>query len=385
MNEKKIRLHYLDGLRGLAALYVVIFHIYRYLGDSLPGILSIPAKVLRYGNFAVIVFIVLSGYCLMLPIARSQSYQINGTLGNYLQRRIKRILPPYYAALIFSLILVFIFAELNSLGIFHWKNSLDYGEFSPFITSKDVVTHFLLIHNISTDTLGSINAPMWTVAVEWQIYFLFPLVLLPVWRYFGFFKFSLFTFLISVIPVYLFPHVVDPLHSWYIGLFALGMIAANIGFSQQEKAIKFRNYLNYPVLIITFSLLGIISEWKKFGLHNWVNNGFIGLATACLLVYCTARITAGKKPNLTLKVLESPFATKLGKFSYSLYLTHGPIITIVGNILLSEKLPPLEFAFAIYLMALPLSLTFAYLFYWFFERPFMSGTPRKQISIPLGK
>jgi peptidoglycan/LPS O-acetylase OafA/YrhL len=384
-NDKKIRLHYLDGLRGLAALYVVVFHIYRYIDhidESLPAIFSALMKFVRYGNFAVIVFIVLSGYCLMLPIARSQNYQIKGTLVNYLQRRTKRILPTYYAALIFSLILVFVFGELNKLGIFHWQTSEDYGEFSPFITSKDFITHLFLVHNTGTTTLGSINAPMWTVAVEWQIYFLFPF-LLPIWRYLGFLKFALFSFVISVVPVYLFPNTVNPLHSWYIGLFTLGMIAAYIGFSQQEKIIKIRTSLNYPALIIAFLLLGIITEWKKLGLHNWVNNGFIGLATACLLIYCTAIVTTNQKPNFILKVLESPLAIGLGKFSYSLYLTHGPIITIVGNILLGEKMPALELTLVIYLIALPLSLVFAYLFYNFFERPFERGN--KQVSLRLGE
>jgi peptidoglycan/LPS O-acetylase OafA/YrhL len=50
-----------------------------------------------------------------------------------------------------------------------------------------------------------------------------------------------------------------------------------------------------------------------------------------------------------------------------------------------EKLPPLEFALAIYAIALPLSLTFAYVFYWFFERLLISGIGKKQASIGLNK
>ncbi len=70
-NNNRIRLAYLDGIRGLAALYVVLVHSWA-LDDALqPSLLWLPVtKLLRYGIFAVVIFIVLSGYCLMLPVVR---------------------------------------------------------------------------------------------------------------------------------------------------------------------------------------------------------------------------------------------------------------------------------------------------------------------------
>ena len=59
----------------------------------------------KTGHYVVDLFIVLSGFCLMLPVIRHR-----GTLpGNtiiFFKKRIRRILPPYYLAMGFSLLLI---------------------------------------------------------------------------------------------------------------------------------------------------------------------------------------------------------------------------------------------------------------------------------------
>ena len=171
--QQRLRLHFLDGLRGLASLYVVLVHINRYMGEQVPVFLQIIGRTFRYGNFAVAIFIVLSGFVLMLPVARSQKGCLPGGFWDYIQRRSRRILPPYYAALFFSLLTAVIILGFIYFFNFKWHESPEYGEFHPFFSPIDVITHLLLIHDLSRDTLGSINAPMWTVATEWQIYFFF--------------------------------------------------------------------------------------------------------------------------------------------------------------------------------------------------------------------
>ncbi len=53
---------------------------------------------LSWGQVAVDVFIVLSGYCLMLPVARAGGALRGGPVG-YMKRRARRILPPMLASL----------------------------------------------------------------------------------------------------------------------------------------------------------------------------------------------------------------------------------------------------------------------------------------------
>jgi peptidoglycan/LPS O-acetylase OafA/YrhL len=107
----RLRLEFLDGLRGLAALYVVFHHVSLFSPSSPnPSILlhvfiKLYTHVLAFGHQAVVVFIVLSGYVLMLPVARTQDGHMPKGVWDYFKRRARRILPPYYAALILSFLL----------------------------------------------------------------------------------------------------------------------------------------------------------------------------------------------------------------------------------------------------------------------------------------
>src|SRR5437899_469245 len=90
----------LDGMRGLAALYVVIFHCWLqtfhkfYRGPIWLG-------WLRYGHLAVVFFLACSGFSLAISPA-VQGWRL-GSVARYARRRAWRILPPYWAALAFSL------------------------------------------------------------------------------------------------------------------------------------------------------------------------------------------------------------------------------------------------------------------------------------------
>ncbi|MBW4477314.1 MAG: acyltransferase [Tolypothrix brevis GSE-NOS-MK-07-07A] len=376
-DEQRLRLHYLDGLRGITALYVVLVHINRYVGDQLPLFLLLFGKTLRYGRFAVAIFIVLSGYCLMLPVIRSSNNYMSRGFIDYIKRRARRILPPYYAALFLSLLIAVVVLVLNHFSIFKWHESPNYGDFHPFFSYVDVLTHLLLIHNLSRETLGSINSPMWTVATEWQIYFLFPILLIPCWRRFGLISVVIVGFLIGIAPLYLLNGLFTAGSPWFIGLFALGMAAADIGFSQKPKLIAIKNSYPWILLIIVFSPIAFLTEWKKFGLDVWISDGFCGLVTAFLLIYCTKSIMESKKLPIMLQLLEHPLIVGLGSFSYSLYLTHGVVVTLLGHFLLSRELTPVNFTVTFYLIAVPMSLAIAYLFFLVFERPFLSSFRNK--------
>ena len=89
-------LKFLDGLRGIAALYVVLHHSYQasYMGIHAPT----GFFFFRWGRAAVTIFIAISGYCLGLPVVRSGLLLKGGTLHFY-KKRARRILTPYYVAL----------------------------------------------------------------------------------------------------------------------------------------------------------------------------------------------------------------------------------------------------------------------------------------------
>ena len=102
-------LHHLDGLRAILAIYVVMHHCWLGIwptpyGVFPTGIASILTGWLAFGRVAVDWFIVLSGYCLMLPVAKHDG-ELRGGAIVFFVRRARRILPTFYAALAFSLLM----------------------------------------------------------------------------------------------------------------------------------------------------------------------------------------------------------------------------------------------------------------------------------------
>src|SRR4051812_15926990 len=159
------RLAGLDGVRGLAALFVVVNHIFLrtfpgYPADHAP----LWAAWFIYGRFAVVVFIVLSGFSLALSPAR-RGWRLDG-VGRFALRRARRILPAYWAALAFSLAVA-------------WLVVAPPGQAVP--GTKSVLVNGLLVQNLVG--APSPNRSFWSMAVEVQLYVAFPLLLLMVRRF----------------------------------------------------------------------------------------------------------------------------------------------------------------------------------------------------------
>lgn len=374
----RIRLHYLDGLRGIAALYVVFSHIWELQGENLPKLWLNASRIFQYGSFSVSVFIVLSGYCLMLPVCRSQSGYIPGSLIDYFKRRAKRILPPYYAALVLSILFSLVITVAVNLHIFSWNDEL-WGHFTRKFSLSDILFHLLTIHNLFPgDRAYHINGPMWSVATEWQIYFIFPLILLPVWRRWGIIAVVSVAFTLGLVPHYFLNKFIEPACPWYLGLFALGMSAVEINFSQKQYLVKLKKSLPWGLFAIIAALFAVITEWNKLVLDSWVYESLAGLATACLLIYCTKNIASSQANNHVVKFLQSPVLTALGTFSYSLYLTHVLILTPLNQYLHSLTISATTNALILYTVTIPTTLLFAYGFYLICERTFMSGVLQKR-------
>jgi peptidoglycan/LPS O-acetylase OafA/YrhL len=379
-SNNRIRLAYLDGIRGLAALYVVLVHSWEFDPALQPILLWLPlTKLLRYGIFAVVIFIVLSGYCLMLPVVRSNQRYFSGGLLGFLKRRIRRILPPYYGALLFCTVLsglVFLVDYTTSLNWYDKELNPLNGLFSPYFSFHDLLVYLLLLQNFGLH-VNKINGPTWTVAVEWQIYFIFAVLLIPIWQRLGLFSTVAIAFVVGLTLKCLMGDVALHARPWFIGLFALGMAAAEINFSQKPFLMRLNKSLPWGVLAAVFASLGFIGEWLRFdvfpGLAQWMIHSFVALGTACFLIYCTKFLTKGKSlPPILSLVLESRLVILLGVFSYSLYITHAPVVWLVHQFLLSQNLSPTMMAVKWFLFAVPLSVVVAYIFHRIFERPFMS-------------
>ena len=154
------RLHGLDGIRGVAALFVVLHHCWLL---SFPGYPSERAPGGSGGSSTGISPWSCSSCCpaSRWRSARSRSGWHLRSVGEFARRRAWRILPPYWAALAFSLAVA-------------WWVVAQPDTDEP--TAKSVAVYGFLVQDLFGSP--SPNGAFWSIAIEAQLYLLFPLLLL---------------------------------------------------------------------------------------------------------------------------------------------------------------------------------------------------------------
>ncbi|MCC9136546.1 acyltransferase family protein [Pontibacter silvestris] len=361
-----LHLDYLDGLRALAALYVVLCHASLHVdvdqsSFSLAGLLY---KLVHKGHYSVDFFIVISGFCLMLPVVRRNGIMRDSTF-QFIRKRAKRILPPYYLAMGFTLLLIATLIGQDTGTI--WHKSIP-------VTSWDIVTHLFLIQDVFEDTFSTINYAFWSISVEWRIYFLFPLLVLS-WRKLGPFTTTLATILLTpmlwlaLLPTDLNTGI-NGVSVHYVALFTLGMLAAHISFSEQALCARLRDKLPWKAIAVAVILVGLskFALERATGLTLWIlTDIMIGIAAAGLLL----TITSGKLPLLHKFLSWQPLVF-IGTFAYSIYLIHAPLLQVLSQYMVAPlNLSPLAGILSLFFFSFTLILGASYLFFLVAERPFM--------------
>ena len=156
------RLHALDGLRGLAALAVLVLHVWMYTDANFPapGRTDLLDKAIGELRVAIVLFFVLSGFLLAQPWVAGKTPD----LGRYAVRRIARIGPAYWAALIGSLAIVH--------GTGHGRD----------IALHDVPKFVFFVANVFPETRNQLDPPMWSMHIEVSFYVVLPLIGLALLR-----------------------------------------------------------------------------------------------------------------------------------------------------------------------------------------------------------
>jgi peptidoglycan/LPS O-acetylase OafA/YrhL len=361
-----LHLSALDGIRGLAALYVLLHHVTTDLPyGNINPIQRVLGFAFKFGHYPVDVFIVLSGYCLMIPVCRAGGI-LRGGAKTFFIRRAKRILPTYYAALAFSLVLIWLF--LGTTTGTHWDEALP-------VTTKDIWTHLLLLQDLFPKINHDINYAMWSISVEWRIYFLFPLMVLAAAR-FGAPIVAAVTCVASYVLLALLRHTPINTDPWgvspaYFGLFSLGMLACDMSFG------KLRDHWQKPGLFVAslavLSVTGVGLSVSPFYAHLQALSLVVGLWAACLML-CVMR---GYLPWANRVFSWKPVAF-LGTIGYSLYLFHPPLIQIAWTGLIR----PFGFSHTAQQLLLfactPLIVGGCYLAFLLFERPVLRWLAAKK-------
>ncbi|MDX1915333.1 MAG: acyltransferase [Methylophilus sp.] len=366
--------HYewLDSIRGFAALYVLFHHAVRQVtieGHHANDLLfRIMGLLSGFGHYAVDVFIVLSGYCLMLPVIK------RGGLGSvvvFYVRRSFRILPPYYAVVVLCLIVNSYLLSETDDGV--WAHA-----WFP-TTNEDILRHFLLIHQWFSESAGKINGALWSIGVEYQIYFLFPLLLILSRRIGDAQALLLLSvFCYGLWAVFFNLNIMNPSHTgsciYYLLLFYMGMMSSKYSSSTD---IGFINYWKkQPSLLEVLSIAGIlgiaVSSFllNKYAIDYWVpfqiQSALVGFFTSLLFIAKATKSSTNKKTHITEKFLQF-----IGKMGFSFYLIHDPVVALCWKYIVS----PLNFseywlqALTITIVGLFVATLVSYIFYNLIELP----------------
>lgn len=356
--KEKIRIDFLDGIRGISALYVVIFHSFLFnqhgIQFSNNFLLKSFEKIASFGYISVAIFIVLSGYYLAIPVINNNLYLKGGFL-RYIRRRANRIIPPYYFALVLSLLIIGIFPILQTPYNTAWDSKIP-------ISKLSVLSHFLLIHNLYSGWIYKINGAHWSVATEWQIYFLFPIMLL-IWRkskliislvFFAIISFALY----KIVPI---------AHPQYIYLFFIGVISAYYSINRNYKIF----YSKYVLIVLLFGIAILLFYTSIRPLSEFILESTIGAIVA--IVICIITLAKRQGHNLYIdKLLSKKFPMFLCKISYSLYLIHGVFLALANLLLLQFSI---KYEFQLMIMwglIIPIVICISFVFWWLCERHFLN-------------
>lgn len=295
------RIAYVDGLRALAVLLVVAHHVVRHSPQTAQRVPFLSLAHLGLdGSHGVDLFFVLSGYCLSYPFLRrlrasgSAAFDIAG----YFAKRIVRIVPPYYTALtLFVAVALF--------------------ERQP-VSAADVVKQLLFLDWHT----NFINGSFWTLCVEFRWYFVFPFALLLWTR-------SPRAF-IGVALTATIAYAFTRLHAPDVGTllpFMLGIVAADI----EIRAIRIDPivWIASPVCVLGALFLETASSMPSpVGTDNALF--YVQTNAGWQIVMFLFVLAGGSFAWLRRALSFAPLAA-IGTASYSIYLVHEPVVTLLAK------------------------------------------------------
>mgnify|MGYP001178565260 CR=1 FL=1 len=340
---KSKRLYELDGLRGIAALWVGLHHFWGAIQQREVG--WVPEWVGNFfdaGFLGVDIFFVLSGFVIMHSV--SSAKVDSGFVPRFILRRSVRIDPPYWCAITIAIILMFL------------KNEFFPAEKVEIPSASAVIAHIFYLQDLLE--IPAISTVFWTLCLEFQFYLIFSVF------YYIYVRmsrskqqhtttylliFAIFTCVVSptfrfsstdfVVPGTILPYAYE---------FALGVLCY---FWAQGN-------IGHRVIVLAVSCAAVTTAF-----YRPVYYIFVPLAVLIILYL--------SKKTSSISWLKARVMLFLGKISYSFYLTHASVgwvsLSFMMYIASNQKSDALTFL--ILVAGIAISVIFSAIFYSIIEEP----------------
>ena len=319
-------------------------------------------SLFKYGHEAVLFFFVLSGFVIHLRYARRMAESGLGAKFDwavFVWRRARRLYPPLLAAIGLALLLDTL-GKANGFAI--------YSQNTPYpVINANVISHLdgttllgnlAFLMNTYVPVFGC-NGPLWSLKFEWWFYMIYPLfwllsrrsIALATVLMAGLFVASFFP---SVWPLRLLSDVFSMMLAWWFGALLADVFAGRLKWRWHWVAFG-------------AGLAGLLALHYAGPLHD-LGMGLIFSAVLAVGFLLQER-------NIRLLWLEK--LKPLGDMSYTLYVTHFPILVLASGWLMSRSpkgLLPQHFGWVF--TGIVTTLLIAYGLHFIVERPFLSRVPR---------
>ncbi len=364
------RYDFIDALRGWAILGVILVHV----GQKVPHLPGWLSNITNNGQYGVQLFFVISAFTLLASLSSRSAAEPRPIL-NYFIRRIFRIAPMFWAAMLF-------YVCFRNIG---WSGP------PPTIDLSQIAATFFFIHGWSIYSINSVVPGDWTIAAEMTFYIILP----ALFKYITSLRRAIilvFTSLVaskiiwSLTKTILMSVYHNKYSSWINGLiedfrycwfpnqfmiFALGFIlyfvtkdALASRASEERGPAASRND------IVTAGLLIAVSLWMCVSGLNWQ----VRLIPVHFLFGMAFVLLAWGLSLWQAPLFVNPVTRYIGKISYSLYLTHFFAINIAA-LTCSAKMKmivsnsPVAHALLLFIVSLALSAAMSTITFYLIEQP----------------
>ncbi len=353
----------LDAWRGFASFMVMMYHTEQVLALQYHS-KSFILVMFRYGNLGVNVFFVISGYCIAAAAGAALRRE-HGAIA-FAKARLRRVFPTYWAALAMTSALALVLELYMESG--HAIHS--------DLANLRILDHtgiWYMANLTLTNDIARVNFVVpqaWTLCYEAAFYLIMALALALVGQRWGEKAMLWAAHVVTLVAIgtLVLHWDIYPLNLWPD--FGCGIVVYHW--------VRFRDFPVLPLLII--GLLACFTVLARLDHSFAAASGYF----FCWVIMILLIILHPSDTGISTSMIGKPLMA-VGIISYSLYLTHTFSLGLVNQVLkrvippgqISMGTPVTIIAFAV--TAAP-ALLFAWLFFRYFEKPFLSASGRARIE-----